>query len=1032
MILVVSCAALSAIACGAEPQRDFSQAPQVVASEAADGSSTPAGPVVEQGDSRWQTEGPKPDWIWAKEAGEQFAFRKSFAVDGQVKQARLIASGDNEAKVFVNDRRVAASGDWNDPATADVGGYINNGENQLRIEGKNSGGPAGVVLKLEITKADGKREYVLTDATWQAAANKKKGDWGPVVALQKLGGQPWGDVFSNTKLPQGDQDTFQVQPGFQVEKLFDVPKEELGSWVSITFDNKGRLLACDQGNQGVCRITLPKPGSDEPTKVERLDVKITSAQGMLYAFDSLYLSVNGGPGSGFYRARDTNGDDQYDEVTKLASFSGGGEHGPHALRLSPDGKSIYVVCGNHTNPPDEITASRIPTNWNEDLLLPRQWDARGHARGRLAPGGWVAKTDPDGKTWEIISIGYRNSYDMDFNAEGELFVYDADMEWDMGSPWYRPTRAVHAASGSEFGWRSGTGKWPTYYVDSLPPVVNIGPGSPTGVCFGTGAKFPAKYQRALYLTDWTFGTIYAIHLAPSGASYTGEKQEFVARAALPLTDVEIGPDGAMYFTVGGRGTQSALYRVTYVGKESTAADDGKDAVGADLRALRHKLEAFHGQADPKSLDLIWPALGHEDRSVRYAARVALEFQDGQLWHAKAIAERDPQTSITALVALARQGHADQLSGVLAALERIDYGKLPRQQRLELLRCYSLAFIRLGRPDQAVANGITARLDSFFPADNDGENRELCNVLVYLDSPTIIGKCLDLLEKTEDTSSDWSSDLLARNSGYGGTIAKILANAPEIQKIHYAFALRNMRYGWTIEQRKRYFTWLDGAKQRSGGASYVGFLENIRKEAYDNMSPAEKVALESEIPAAPPKVEELPKPQGPGREWLLEEVAALAAKGLHERDFENGKRTFAAAQCVACHRFDGAGGATGPDLTNVAGRFSPLDLADSMINPSKVVSDQYRASTIVTEDGRVLTGRIINEVDGKYTILADPIDATKIVELQRSEIDQITPSKVSLMPAKVLNQLNSDEVLDLLAYLLSRGNPDDRMFQKPSN
>ncbi len=153
-------------------------------------------------------------------------------------------------------------------------------------------------------------------------------------------------------------------------------------------------------------------------KVERLDVKISGAQGLLYAFDSLYLSVNGGPGSGLYRARDTDGDDQYDEVVKLMALHGAGEHGPHALRLSPDGKSILIVCGNHTDLPPHIDASRVPRPWDEDLLLPRQWDANGHARGRMAPGGWIAKTDPDGKTWEIVSAGYRNSYDFDLQRRG--------------------------------------------------------------------------------------------------------------------------------------------------------------------------------------------------------------------------------------------------------------------------------------------------------------------------------------------------------------------------------------------------------------------------------------------------------------------------------------------------------------------------------------------------------------------------------------------------------------------------------------
>src|SRR5262249_37916919 len=156
------------------------------------------------------------------------------------------------------------------------------------------------------------------------------------------------DAFTRVAAPAGpaSSNLFRVLPGFQVERLFTVPREQLGSWVSITFDDKGRLIASDQDRLGLCRITPPPIGSDEPTKVEHLDVKVTAAQGMLYAFGSLYLSVNGGPGSGLYRVRATKGDDHFDEVVKLAPFHGGGEHGPHGLRLTPDGKSILVVCGN--------------------------------------------------------------------------------------------------------------------------------------------------------------------------------------------------------------------------------------------------------------------------------------------------------------------------------------------------------------------------------------------------------------------------------------------------------------------------------------------------------------------------------------------------------------------------------------------------------------------------------------------------------------------------------------------------------------
>ena len=81
------------------------------------------------------------------------------------------------------------------------------------------------------------------------------------------------------------------------------------------------------------------------------------------------------------------------------------------------------------------------------------WDANGHASGILAPGGVIYKCDPDGKNVKILTIGFRNEFDIAFDANGELFTFDSDMEWDIGSPWYRPTRIVHAISGGDNGWR---------------------------------------------------------------------------------------------------------------------------------------------------------------------------------------------------------------------------------------------------------------------------------------------------------------------------------------------------------------------------------------------------------------------------------------------------------------------------------------------------------------------------------------------------------------------------------------------------
>jgi len=256
---------------------------------------------------------------------------------------------------------------------------------------------------------------------------------------------------------------------------------------------------------------------------------------------------------------------------------------------------------------------------------------------------------------------------------------------------------------------------------------------------------------------------------------------------------------------------------------------------------------------------------------------------------------------------------------------------------------------------------------------------------------------------------------------------MLSNLPEIQKIHYAFALRNMRYGWTLEQREAYFDWFNEALQRSGGASYEGFLQNIRSEAMEKLSAAEKAALEGTLQATPIKASEIPKPAGPGHDWTLDEVVRLAAGNLSNRNFEHGKRSFAAARCIICHRFDGEGGATGPDLSNVAGRFRLRDLTESIIDPSKTVSDQYKASVILTANNKLVSGRIVGEDDDAYTVMTNPEDATQIARVAKDDVEEIMPSKTSLMPTDLLKPLNRDEVLDMLAYLMSRGNPNDPMF-----
>jgi len=865
--------------------------------------------------------------------------------------------------------------------------------------------------------------------------------------------------------PAGQQ-PFAVPPGFAVERLFVVPREELGSWVCLATDPKGRIIASDQGDKGLVRIT-PAPLGGGETIVEKIPVQLSAAQGLLWAFDALYVVCNGGPGSGLYRVTDTNADDTLDTVEKLRAFQGAGEHGPHNVLLAPVGKRLAIICGNHTKVPfaiKDVTApqtmgglrstqrrvelpadgtSRLPANWDEDQIVTRMWDANGHAVGILAPGGYVALTDPAGKQWEIWSSGYRNAYDFAFNADGELFVYDSDMEWDFGSPWYRPTRVNHATSGSELGWRSGSGKWPACYPDSLPALVDIGPGSPVGAAFGYGAKVPAKYQKALYVCDWTFGTMYAIHLEPEGSTYKGVAEEFVARTPLPLTDITIGKDGAIYFAVGGRGGQSELYRVTYTGSEPTAAVDAKDPRHAEARKARRDLEAFHAPAaDPAAaIAAALPQLSSPDRFIRYAARVALEHQPIALWQDKALAVQDPHGLITAAIAVARQAEPSAQPAVLAALDRVDPASLDAAGKVDLIRAYELAMIRLGDPPAGAKARIAATFMGFFPSGSFDLDRELASILVAVRAPGIVTKLVGLLAAPTGSAGatnlapneDDLRRLIARNAGYGGAVRASLEKRPDLLQVHYAYVLRTVgeQDAWTIADRKGYYEWFGRAREWAGGNSFRKFLTTIETESLAHLSENEKLALETlgaRKPYTPPP---LPTPQGPGQQWTVESVMAAAKDGLADgtRDFEQGQRTFAAARCIVCHRYGEDGGATGPDLTQAGGRFHVKDLVEAIVEPSKAVSDQYKASIVQTADGKVVTGRIVSEAEDTIMIVTDPENATKFVAIARRDIEEILPATESLMPKGLLDQLNEQEVLDLLAYTLARGNPQHARFKK---
>ncbi|MCH2059419.1 MAG: c-type cytochrome [Verrucomicrobiales bacterium] len=849
-------------------------------------------------------------------------------------------------------------------------------------------------------------------------------------------------TFAAAQRNAASPDKIHLPEGFKIELLYTVPRDKQGSWVAMCLDDKNRLIVSDQYG-GLYRFAVPAPGKPlDPENIEQITYavdapvrkkgrkntgaapreaspeegklpKIGHAQGICYAFDSLYVVVNSRSsttGCGVFRLLDTNGDDQFDKVVTIKKLEAtGGEHGPHAILPSPDGKNLLVVMGNQTQLPPDYSHSRTPEFWAEDQLLP---SLQHFMKGVIAPRGHMAQIDPEGKTWEIIATGFRNQYDAAFNREGELFTFDADMEWDMNTPWYRPTRINHVIDGADYGWRTGSGKFPAHCSDTFGAVVDIGPGSPTGVSFGYGAKFPHRYQNALFVCDWSYGKLYAVHMEEEGSTYRGRFEEFASSQPLPLTDILINPkDGAMYFTIGGRRVQSALYRVTYTGKLSTSPAPAKKAntQGNQQRKQRRVLEShLKKHADPasgKELEHIWQALASPDRGIRHAARAALEKQPPGSWKGLLQQEKQPATATAALIALARADEGKSSRLILEKAMAFDYRNIKApQHRLDLLRAITLALTRGGMPAKAIRTKLIAWLGSIYPAKSPEENRDLSTITAFLEAPYAVRKTMSLLE-----------------------------NAPgQEEQIAYAINLRFIRKGWTADLRRKYFRWFVRAESYQGGARFRNYLNDIKKDALASIPEAQKTPELKKILSSTAKAESAPftgKPRAFVKMWTMEDLAGLLGAGLEGgRSYKNGRKMFGAGACFACHRFHNEGGAVGPDLTSVAGRFTPHDLLEAIIDPGREISDQYGASIFKLKDGSQVIGRIMNLKEDSYWINTDMMTPSTITKVDVKLIESIEPSPISMMPPGLLSTMEQEDILDLLAYLLSSGNSQDPLFK----
>lgn len=538
-------------------------------------------------------------WIWSAEfgpdeavpVGETCWFRKVLNLRERGEGFIEIAA-DDEYEIRVNERVIGRGESYRAMKEFDISDYLEVGRNVVAVRVKNtSGDTAALAARVSVRPETEDKWYTFSsDDSWRTSLQEQAmwdnpalndRTWPLAMSYGVLGETvPWDrDAEVRVETAKEKTERFQIQKGFGVQRLIN--DEQVGSIIAMVFDEFGHIVLSQE--QGPLLIVVDRDGDGIPEDVRTYCDKVSSVQGILPLNGEVFVTGQGPDGTALYRLTDTNRDGKLETVKTVMKFRGeGGEHGPHGLRLGPDGM-IYISLGSYVQPIGKTGKGETLRDFYEGDLLPRFEDPGGHGRGVRAPGGTIIRTDIEGDVIERVAGGLRNTYDLAFHPSGSLFVHDADMEADVETPWYRPTALMEITEAGEFGWRTGWAKWPEYYYDRLPNLLDTGRGSPTGIECYEHHMFPVRYHDSLFLADWSEGRILNVRLKADGTGYSADSEVFLKGTPLNVTDLSVGPDGALYFCTGGRGTAGGVYRVVYQGKIPDAMKQLGNGIAAAIR-----------------------------------------------------------------------------------------------------------------------------------------------------------------------------------------------------------------------------------------------------------------------------------------------------------------------------------------------------------------------------------------------------------------------------------------------------------------
>lgn len=918
-----------------------------------------------------------PHWIWTNTSpppGDPVIFEHGFANDRLPQKAIVRLTGDFcDVELRVNDQFVGSVEAFDPVAEFDILPFLRLDSNTVHLVAYPVEGPSAVAATLTTNwgDVDGVME---TNTHWSRNATPRG-----IITPERWGDNRLRDVAPSAEYNQwkealADATAFQLSDlpdGFEATPVKFATEEE-DSWVSLVVDPEGRLIV-GMEKQGLLRFTL---SGDKVREVEVINEDLEECRGLAFHEGALYANAN--DSKALYRLRDTTGDDQFDEVTLIRETVGSVGHGRNDLALAPDW-TIHAIHGDSVEVPQ---GSLLETAAESPASKPL--------------GHWLS-LGRDNDEWIIHARGLRNPYGLDFDRFGEAFTYDADNEGDVGLPFYIPSRINHLVRGANYGWQQRPGNTrslPVYAPDSVPTTFDVGRGSPTSVKFGYRSAFPGAWRDALFALDWAYGRILAVHLTPRGASYYASGSEFLSGRPLNVTDLDFTPDGTMYFTTGGRRTRSALFRLRYTGAPEAESHPSRHAADREFfslgrREIRKRLEADNSPLS--SSDDCWKFLGSADPWLRNAARVRLEKRPLAEWRGLVSLPGTNTGKLTARLALVRQGEAKDRENALSTALTLPPENWRRTEKLTLLRIAELA----GPGTVSAGNRelLLTRITDWIETPEAPVTREVMRVMALFDhpeGPALATALLDLSATQED-------------------------------RLFYLERLSEMKRGWSHESRILFFKTLAMARSTSQGDRFMPpFFDAIAERALNALPEADRpefaALLEQKAEPAPTGDT---TPRAFVRNWTPDDFDSHAFTTLIPPGEPQGLALYRAGLCHHCHTFGTEGIPIGPDLTRVGSRFSAVDLARAILEPSEVISEVYRNLEVERKDGSRVIGRLVRDDFRESTLhfSINPFHPGEQISVAKSDIVSMKESEVSPMPPNLLSTFTREEAIALMQWLL---------------